>query len=112
MNGNGIQQKPRILPSERTKSTVLTLFLINVSYVVFSTPMILEHIKIEHPELFDEETGNLLSILIEISIPINHSINILLYCASGEKFRKHLKDIICLRSSENAVKGLSTTKTS
>lgn len=87
--------------NENNKKLTFMLLAVSFTFLLTTLPMNVQLIvSAFYGSLADNPKGyaqmTLARTVVELLMYVNHSINFFLYCATGKKFRRQVRDLICL----------------
>lgn len=106
-HGSGQGSSP--FPNRETRQLTIMLMVVSCTFLITTTPLVLRKFHIKLTDYSDVDVGfstklELMDTIFEMLMYTNHAINFLLYCASGKKFRYHVKKFFrrcyCRKSQE------------
>ncbi|XP_050419499.1 FMRFamide receptor-like [Patella vulgata] len=105
MVGSGSQKDSGCFTSSQAQVTLM-LLLVSASFMVFVTPIaltvVIERYALRLTTPHDRATHYLVRVIASILMFTNHSLNFVLYCLSGRKFRAAIWAVfICSQSGNN-----------
>lgn len=108
-NANQTCSKSMKKMSTDTQHLSITLIAISFIFLVTTTPLVLfklilyfkGHYQMKE-EIYQSGLIQLIDVIFEMLMYVNHSINFLLYCATGNRFRQHVLSLILCGSRSSS----------